>query len=272
MGDDKKDGGLGAILSQINEKGEFCAIAYASRQLQKHEKNYTPFLLEMQAAIWAMDHFNTYLRGRHFKLYTDHKPLEKWGKVHTRTFHRLQEIMNTFDFEIEYKKGSEMPADFLSQYVFAAIQFDNLNLSQQQQQYPFLNTVRQFLLHIKLPSDDNTARLIMHLLDDVFIRNDVMWQRIKTKAQPGSLVKTILEEAHGHLLTGHNGTGKTKQRLILRYWWPKMERTLNITFLPVENVKFVESTMPPHLSGYLCYFNVQNQINECIVTYLVHSK
>jgi hypothetical protein len=102
LGDDKKEGGLGAILTQVNEKGEFCVIAYASRKLQKHEKNYTPFLLEMQAAIWAMDHFSTYLRGRRFTLYTDHKPLEKLGKVHTRTLNRLQEIMNTFDFKIEY--------------------------------------------------------------------------------------------------------------------------------------------------------------------------
>jgi hypothetical protein len=68
-----------------------------------------PFLLEMQAAIWGMEHFSTYLRGRKFTLYTDHRPLEKLGKVHTKTLNRLQEAMNTFDFEIIYKKGSEMP-------------------------------------------------------------------------------------------------------------------------------------------------------------------
>jgi hypothetical protein len=74
-----------------------------------------PFLVEMQAAIWGMEHFATYLRGKHFILYSDNKPLEKLGKVHTRTFYRLQELMNEFDFEICYKKGDEMPADFLSQ-------------------------------------------------------------------------------------------------------------------------------------------------------------
>jgi hypothetical protein len=153
LGDDKKEGGLGAILTQINEKEEFCVIAYASRKLQKHEKNYTPFLLEMQAAIWAMDHFSTYLRGRRFTLFTDHKPLEKLGKVHTRTFHRLQEIMNTFDFKIEYKKGSEMPADFLSRNVVTAIQFNELNLEEEQEKDVFLNHLKQFLLHKRLPED-----------------------------------------------------------------------------------------------------------------------
>ena len=51
LGIDQQPGGLGAILTQINKKGEHCVIAYASRKLQKHKANYTPFLLEMQAAL-----------------------------------------------------------------------------------------------------------------------------------------------------------------------------------------------------------------------------
>jgi hypothetical protein len=51
LGDEKKPGGLGAIFMQIYPNGQHCVIAYASRKLQKHECNYTPFLLEMQAAI-----------------------------------------------------------------------------------------------------------------------------------------------------------------------------------------------------------------------------
>jgi hypothetical protein len=78
----------------MSADGSHHVIAYASHKLQKHECNYTPFLLEMQAAIWGMEHFKTYLRGKHLNLYTDHKPLEKLGKVHTRTFNRLEELMN----------------------------------------------------------------------------------------------------------------------------------------------------------------------------------
>ncbi len=92
----------------------FYVIAYASRKLQKYEKNYTPFLLEMQAAIFGMETFEVHLKGRHFKLFTDHKPLEKLGKVHTKTWNRLQQMMNLFSFDIIYKQGSKMPADFLS--------------------------------------------------------------------------------------------------------------------------------------------------------------
>ena len=62
-------GGLGAILSQTDENVEERVIAYASRQMLKHEKNYTPFLVEMQAMVWGMEHFDTYLRGRKFSVH-----------------------------------------------------------------------------------------------------------------------------------------------------------------------------------------------------------
>ena len=71
-----KESGLGAILTQIDKAGNFHAISYASRQLVTHEKNYSPFLLEMQAAVWGMDYFQEHLRGKRFILFTDHKPLE----------------------------------------------------------------------------------------------------------------------------------------------------------------------------------------------------
>ncbi len=54
FGDENTSGGLGAILTQIDKEGRFYVIAYASRKLQKYEKNNTPFLLEMQAAIFDM--------------------------------------------------------------------------------------------------------------------------------------------------------------------------------------------------------------------------
>ncbi len=124
FGDENTEGGLGAILAQLDNAGKFYVIAYASRKLQKYEKNYTPFLLEMQAAIFGMEMFEVNLRGWHFKLFTDHKPLEKLGKVHTKMLNRLQQMMNQFSFETIYKQGKEMPADFLSRNAVNSIKFD----------------------------------------------------------------------------------------------------------------------------------------------------
>ncbi len=77
-------GGLGAILTQVDQEGRFYAISFSSRHLKDHEKNYSPFLLKAAAAVWGMDHFNEYLKGKKFILYTDHKQLEKLGHLHIK--------------------------------------------------------------------------------------------------------------------------------------------------------------------------------------------
>ncbi len=82
--------------------------------MKDHEKNYSPFLLEAAALVWGMDHFNEYLKGKKFILYTDHKPLEKLGHLHSKTMNRFQTALLEHNFIIQYKKGSDMPADYLS--------------------------------------------------------------------------------------------------------------------------------------------------------------
>ena len=115
LGDDKEEGGLGAHLMQEDAEGQLHSIAFASRALQKHEKNYSAFLLELQAAVWAIDYFSHYLRGRTFVLLTDHAPLTKLSTVHTKTLHRLHELLNQYSFEMKYVAGkNNSVADFLS--------------------------------------------------------------------------------------------------------------------------------------------------------------
>ena len=234
LGDDKSPGGLGAILTQVDEQGEYRVISYASRKLQTHEKNYTPFLLEMQAAIWGMDHYSTYLRGRHFTLFTDHKPLEKLGKVHTRTLNRLQEAMNHFDFEIVYKKGSEMPADFLSRHAVSAISWESTHLKEEQEKDVFIKALKDFLLNRTLPSDPRHQQLIRHFSFNCFIEDDLVWVRIKRYQSPSrvvlflpqTMIHSAISDAHGQHLTGHDGSFKTKERLLQCYYWPGMDKDI----------------------------------------------
>jgi hypothetical protein len=61
-----------------------------------------------------MEVFNEYLRGKQFILFTDHKPLEKLGHLHTKTLNRLQTALLEHNFVVQYKKGTNMPADYLS--------------------------------------------------------------------------------------------------------------------------------------------------------------
>ncbi|GJX46455.1 retrotransposon protein, putative, ty3-gypsy subclass [Tanacetum coccineum] len=63
--------GLGAVLMQ-KEK----VIAYASRQLKIHEKNYTTHDLELGAVVFALKMWRHYLYGTKCVVYTDHKSLQ----------------------------------------------------------------------------------------------------------------------------------------------------------------------------------------------------
>ena len=56
--------------------------------------------------------------------------------------------MNEFDFVIQYKNGKEMPADFLSRNVLAAIDIFNAQLPQLQQQDQFANALLKFSTHL----------------------------------------------------------------------------------------------------------------------------
>jgi hypothetical protein len=104
---------LGAILTQVDNDSKFYVIPFAPRQLKDHEKNYSPFLLEAATAVWGMDNFNESLWGKQLILYTNHKLLEKLGHLHNKTLNRLQLALLGHDFVIQYKKGSNMPADYL---------------------------------------------------------------------------------------------------------------------------------------------------------------
>ena len=67
--------GLGAVLCQ-NQEGKTKVIAYASRGLNKSEKNYPAHKLEFLALKWDItDKFNDYLYGQTFEVLTDNNPL-----------------------------------------------------------------------------------------------------------------------------------------------------------------------------------------------------
>jgi hypothetical protein len=160
FGDKNTAGGLRAILAQTDKDGWFYVIAYACRKLQKYETNYTPFLFEMQAAIFGIETFEVNLKGQHFKLFTDHKPLEKLGKVHTKTLNRLQQMMNIFSFDIIYKQGDEMPADFLSQNALDANKFDLSTYSWELDKDKILQGLCLYMLNKSLPTNSTLAQLI----------------------------------------------------------------------------------------------------------------
>ena len=72
---DASGDGLGAVLAQRQNDGSVRPIAYASRSLQKHEKNYGITELEGLGVVWATKHFRPYLYGHQCTVFTDQEVL-----------------------------------------------------------------------------------------------------------------------------------------------------------------------------------------------------
>ncbi|GKA89372.1 putative reverse transcriptase domain-containing protein [Tanacetum coccineum] len=109
---DASNQGLGCVLMQRNK-----VIAYASRQLKIHEKNYTTHDLELGAVVFALKTWRHYLYGTKSVIYTDHKSLQHIfdQKELNMRQRRWIELFSDYECEIRYHPGkANVVADALS--------------------------------------------------------------------------------------------------------------------------------------------------------------
>ncbi|GJV14819.1 putative reverse transcriptase domain-containing protein, partial [Tanacetum coccineum] len=104
--------GLGAVLMQRMK-----VIAYASRQLKIHEKNYTTHDLELGAVVFALKIWRYYLYSTKCVVFTDHKSLQHILDQKDLNMRQRQwiELLSDYDCEIRYHSGkANVVADALS--------------------------------------------------------------------------------------------------------------------------------------------------------------
>ncbi|GJS35654.1 putative reverse transcriptase domain-containing protein [Tanacetum coccineum] len=109
---DASNQGLGCVLMQRGK-----VIAYASRQLKTHEKNYTTHDLELGAVVFALKTWRHYLYGTKSVIYTDHKSLQHIfdQKELNMRQRRWIELFSDYECEIRYHPGkANVVADALS--------------------------------------------------------------------------------------------------------------------------------------------------------------
>ncbi|WMV54667.1 hypothetical protein MTR67_048052 [Solanum verrucosum] len=105
--------GLADVLMQ-----EQNIIAYASRQLKVHERNYPMHDLELAAVVFAVKIWRHYLYGVRCEVFTDHRSLQY---VFTQKDLNLRkrrwiELLKDYDVTIQYQSGkANVVADALSQ-------------------------------------------------------------------------------------------------------------------------------------------------------------
>ncbi|GJV28848.1 putative reverse transcriptase domain-containing protein [Tanacetum coccineum] len=97
------------IKFEWSDKAEaaFQLIAYASRQLKIHEKNYTTHDLELGAVVFALKIWRHYLYGTKCTVFTDHKSLQHIldQKELNMRQRRWLELLSDYDCEIRYHPG-----------------------------------------------------------------------------------------------------------------------------------------------------------------------
>ncbi|GKB78999.1 putative reverse transcriptase domain-containing protein, partial [Tanacetum coccineum] len=109
---DASEIGLGCVLMQRGK-----VIAYASRQLKIHEKNYTTHDLELGAVVFALKIWRHYLYGTKSVIYTDHKSLQHIFSQKELNMRQCRwiELFSDYDYEIFYHPGkANVVADALS--------------------------------------------------------------------------------------------------------------------------------------------------------------
>ncbi|GJS85642.1 putative reverse transcriptase domain-containing protein [Tanacetum coccineum] len=188
--------GLGAVLMQ-REK----VIAYASRQLKVHEKNYTTHDLELGSVVFALKLWRHYLYGTRCTVFTDHKSLQHIldQKDLNMRQRRWLELLSDYDCDIRYHPGkANVVADALSR---------------KEREVPLRKEDVGGMIRTDIPKERLEPRA-----DGTLCLNGRSWLPCF-----GDLRSVIMHESHKSKYSIHPGSEKMYQDVKKLYWWPNMK-------------------------------------------------
>ncbi|GJY48437.1 putative reverse transcriptase domain-containing protein [Tanacetum coccineum] len=220
---DASNQGLGCVLMQRGK-----VIAYASRQLNIHEKNYTTHDLELVAVVFALKTWRYYLYGMKSVIYTNHKSLQyifDQKELNMRQ-RRWIELFSDYECEIRYHPGkANVVADALSR---------------KERVKP--RRVRAMAMTIQ----SGIGGMILAAQGEAFKQENVLAERLhgfnSERREIGSLYfldriwvplvggvrMIIMDKTHNTRYSVHPGADKMYHDLRDMYWWPRMKRDIAI--------------------------------------------
>ena len=227
--------GLGCVLMQ-----EGRVVAYASRQLKPHERNYPTHDLELAAIVFALKIWRHYLFGERCHIYSDHKSLKYLMTQRDLNLRqrRWLELLKDYELVIDYHPGkANVVADALSRKALFALRAVNAHLSvspdgvlvAELEAKPLL--IRQILESQKVDAELVTKRAECASNEESEFRiddNDCLTFRGRLCVPRNSeLISMILDEAHSSRMSVHPGSTKMYNDLKRQFWWPGMKRDIS---------------------------------------------
>lgn len=187
--------GIGAVLKQPQSKNtnkDEKPVAYFSRKLNESQKKKKAIYLECLAIKESVKYWQHWLIGRHFKVFSDHKPLEKMN-IRARTDEELGDLtyyLSQYDFEIIYRPGkNNLEADCLSR---------NPVLEPQENEKDILKVTNLIKIEDIL-KDQIKNKDIQHNTNKLIFKNNLYYKKIRKKQKiilTEKLCKTLIEDTH----------------------------------------------------------------------------
>jgi len=213
---DASDVAIGAVIEQRSEKG-VQPLAFLSKKLKDAQKKYSPYDRELLAIYTAVRHFRHMLEGRHFTIYTDHKPLiYAFNKDQLQSSPRQTrhlEFISQFSTDIRYITGkTNVVADTLSRVeeINAAINMEQLAKAQEQDEelQQILKNTETGLKMKKIPIPGTKAEIYCDT---------------KTKIPRPYVTQAYRKQAFASLHgLAHAGIKATVKLVTERYIWPSI--------------------------------------------------
>ncbi|GFX67882.1 transposon Tf2-6 polyprotein [Trichonephila clavipes] len=233
--------GIGAVLNQNHRP-----IAFASRTLNKAERNYTVTKRECLALIWALNKFKTYFGTLPVKVITDHAALTKLTNRKNLSSRMIRWALKLLEFNIEWEHRpgvQNFVADVLSrnpmgnvdgpQISFAALRALALNsreqLIREQREDTELGHIYRYLEN----PDDGFVNVTvcedwsqdLKLIDGLLFRAKYSTTLGELRVYiPQSLREAIMQELHDLPLASHLGKKKTYLKLRDTCYFPYMRK------------------------------------------------
>ena len=215
-------------------------VAYASRQLKPHEKNYPTHDLELATIVFALKIWRHYLYGEKCFIYTDHKSLKylpSHQELNLRQ-RRWMELIKDYDYVIDYHLGkANVVAEALSRKSIQMLQALNAHLSLSDDGTVVAELiVRPSLLNRVLGAqkkDEKISIIVSQIRNGKeieFIVNEDWVLYYKDRVclpDDNDLRKDKLEEAHSGSFAIHSGSTKMYQDLKMSFWWSGMKRDIS---------------------------------------------